>query len=77
MQYGVRDGGIDGGEGVPRRSRDSVPDRSDLEGDEVVELVAAIRRRGQAEPPPCGDLGNRVGEGCSRYVVALIQTTRP
>lgn len=40
----VRDRRVDGGEGVSRRPRDRVPDRSDLQGDEVVDLVPSIGR---------------------------------
>jgi hypothetical protein len=72
QQYRVRDRSIDGGEGVSGSPRDRVPDRPDLEGDEVVELITAVRRRGQAEPTSSGDLGNSVREGGCRYVMALI-----
>src|SRR5262249_37073155 len=52
--------------------RDGVPYRSHLHGDQVVELVAAVRGGGQAEPAPCRDLLDRVLERGGRDVMAFV-----
>ena len=52
--------------------RDGVPDRSHLHGDQVVELVAAVRGGGQPEPAPCRDLLDRVLERGGRDVMAFV-----
>ena len=44
------------------------PDRSHLHGDQVVELVAAVRGGGEPEPAPCRDLLDRVLERGGRLV---------
>src|SRR5262245_17515738 len=54
-----------------------MPDRADVHGDEVVELVAPVRGGGQAEPAPCRDLPDGVLEGCGWYVVALVRDDQP
>lgn len=54
VQGRVRDGGVDGGEGVACGPGDEVPDRPDLQPDEVIELVATVGGRGQSEPAPAG-----------------------
>lgn len=41
-------------------SRDGVPDRPDLESDQVIELVAAVGSGGQAKPAPGRDLLDHV-----------------
>src|SRR5206468_6000528 len=51
---------------------DGVPDRSYLQGDQVIELVAAVRGGGQAEPAPCRDLLDRVLERGGRDVMAFV-----
>lgn len=51
---------------------DRVADGSELEGDQVVELVSSVRRRGEAEPAARGDLLYRVLERCGRDVVAFV-----
>ena len=48
-----------------------MPDRTDLHGDEVVELVAPVRGGGQAKPAPDRDLLDGVLEGGRWHVVAL------
>jgi hypothetical protein len=52
--------------GVVVVSCDGVPDRPDLESDQVIELVAAVGSGGQAKPAPGRDLLDRVLERCSR-----------
>jgi hypothetical protein len=52
---------------------DGVPDAADLQGDEVVELVAPVGGCGQAEPSAGRDLLDRVLECCRRDVVALVR----
>ena len=42
-------------EGVRVCVFERVPDRTELEPDEVVESVAAVRRGGESEPVPGGD----------------------
>jgi hypothetical protein len=49
-----------------------VPDRSGLHGDQVVELVAAVRGGGQPEPAPCRDLLDGVLERGGRDVMAFV-----
>ena len=49
-----------------------MPDWSHLHGDQVVELVAAVRGGGQPEPAPCRDLLDRVLERGSRDVMAFV-----
>jgi hypothetical protein len=49
-----------------------VPDRAELEGDEVIELVAAVGGGGQAEPSAGWDLPDRVLERCGWDVVAFV-----
>ena len=36
----------------------AMADRAELQSDEIVELVAPVRGRGQAEPAPCRDLAH-------------------
>ena len=54
------------------RECDGVPDRSHLQGNLVIELVAAVRGRGQPEPTPCWDLLDRMLERGSRDVMAFV-----
>jgi hypothetical protein len=54
-----------------------VPDRPDLHGDQVVELVAPVRGGGQPEPAARRDLLDRVLEGCGWNVVALVGDDQP
>ena len=54
------------------RRGDSVPGRSDLPRDEVVELVAPVRSGGKAEPAARRDLPDGVLERCGRDVVAFV-----
>ena len=56
---------------------DGVPDRAELQRDEVVELVAAVGGGGQAEPAAGGDLADGVLEGGGRDVVALVDDDQP
>jgi hypothetical protein len=49
-----------------------VPDWSQLHGDQVVELVAAVRSGGQPEPAPGRDLLDRVPERGGRDVMAFV-----
>ena len=65
-------GGVDGGEGVACGPGDGVPDRPDLQPDEVIELVATVAGRGQSEPAPGRDLGDRERERSCGHVVALV-----
>jgi len=58
-------------------TRDGVPDLPDLHGDQVVELVAPVRRGGQPEPAARRDLLDRVLERGSRNVVAFIGDDQP
>ena len=54
-----------------------MPDRPGLHGDEVVELVAPVRRGGQPEPAARRDLLDRVLERGGRNVVAFIGDNQP
>ncbi len=56
---------------------DGVPDRPGLHGDQVVELVAPVRRGGQPEPAACRDLLDRVLERGSWNMVAFIGDDEP
>jgi len=56
---------------------DGVPDRADVHGDEVVELVAPVRGGGQAEPAPDRDLPDGILEGGGWHVVALVGDDKP
>jgi hypothetical protein len=58
-------------------SGDGVPDRAEVQGDQVVELVPAVRSGGQPEPAPRRDLLDRVLERRGRDVVALIGDDQP
>ena len=52
-----RRAGVQSGPGPLGRGRvRGCADRSHLHGDQVVELVAAVRGGGQPEPAPCRDL---------------------
>src|SRR5260370_39476208 len=54
------------------RVGDGVAGRADLEGDQVVELVAPVGGSGQPEPAPGRDLLDGVLERRSRDVVAFV-----
>lgn len=56
---------------------DGVPDRAQLEGDQVVELVTAVRGRGQPKPAARRDLFNSVLKRRGGYVVALVHDHQP
>jgi hypothetical protein len=60
-----------------RRVRDRVPDRADLQGDQVIEPVTPVRSRGQAEPAAGRDLLDRVLERRCRNVVTLVGDHQP
>jgi hypothetical protein len=49
-----------------------VADRAELQGDEVIALVAAVGGGGQPDPPAGGDLPDRVLERGGGYVVAFV-----
>src|SRR4051794_6694378 len=59
-------------DGAGGRLDEGVADRAQLEGDEVVELVASVRGRGQTEPAASRDLLYGVLEGGGGHVVALV-----
>jgi hypothetical protein len=54
-----------------------MPDRADVHGDEVIELVAPVRGGGQAEPAPDRDLPDGILEGRGWHVVALVCDDQP
>lgn len=47
-------------------------DRAELQGDEVIELVAAVGGGGQPDPAAGGDLLDRVLERGGGYVMAFV-----
>jgi hypothetical protein len=49
-----------------------VPDRAQLQRDQIIELVAPVRSRGQPEPPPGRDLADGVLERHRREVMTLV-----
>ena len=64
--------GCRGGEGARLRGAHGVPDRAQLQRDQIVEFVATVRGGGQPEPPPGGDLPHGVLERRGRDVMALV-----
>ena len=56
---------------------DGVPDRAELQGNQVVEAVTTVRGGGQSEPTASRDLLDDVLEGCRRDVVALVDHDEP
>jgi hypothetical protein len=54
-----------------------MPDRADLHGDQVIELVAPVWGGGQAEPAVCWDLFDRVLKGRRGNVMTLIGDYQP
>ena len=54
-----------------------MPDRLGLHGDQVVELVAPVRRGGQPEPAARRDLLDRVLERRSRDMVTFVSDNQP
>ena len=64
--------GCRGGERARLRGAHGVPDRAQLQRDQIVELVATVRGCGQPEPPPGGDLAHGVLERRGRDVMALV-----
>src|SRR5215212_6070580 len=59
------------------RLGDGVADRAELQGDEVVELVAPVRRGGQPEPAAGRDLPDSLLEGGGGHVVTLVDHYQP
>lgn len=60
------------GQGARLRRAHGVPDRAQLQGDQIVELIAPVGGRGQPQPPPSRHLPHRVLERSSRNVMALV-----
>jgi hypothetical protein len=56
---------------------DGVPDRAQLEGYQVVELIAAVRGGGESEPAAGRDLLDGVLERGGGDVVALVDDDQP
>src|SRR5229473_3970974 len=56
---------------------DGVPGRPDLQGDQVIEPVAAVGRGGQPEPAARWDLPDRMLERRCRKMMALISDHEP
>jgi len=52
---------------------DGVPDRAELQGNQVVETVTTVWGGGQSEPTASRDLLDDVLEGCRRDVVAKVR----
>ena len=75
--FGDFGSGGGGGQGAERGRGDGVPDGADLQGDQVVELVTAVRGGGQAEPATRRDLLHRLLERHGRDVVALVDDDQP
>ena len=63
--------------GLDARLGDGVPDRAELQRDQVIELVTAVRGGGQAEPAPGWDLLDGVLERRCRDVVAFVGDDQP
>ncbi|OSY34574.1 hypothetical protein BG845_06727 [Pseudonocardia autotrophica] len=61
-----------GGEGARLRGAHGVSDRAELQRDQVVELVAPVRGRGQPEPAPGRDLAHGVVERRGRKVMTFV-----
>jgi hypothetical protein len=51
---------------------DGVPNRAELQRDQIVEFVSAVRCRGEPEPSACRDLFDGVFERCRGYVMAFV-----
>ena len=66
------DAGCRAREGAGCGSAHGVADGAELEGNEVVESVAAVRGGGQAEPAPSRDVPDGVLERRGGDVVALV-----